>query len=112
MPRKSNAPANAAAATDAAVPAPAPKQAAKPAPAPSTAAKSGTGDIFRKPKEDKRSALTHEKIADDLVAFQRAGGKIEVLGNTQTLKSIKPPETPAAAALRKDREAASATPAE
>jgi hypothetical protein len=105
MPRKSNAPANAAA-TDAAAPA------AKPAPAPSTAAKSGTGDIFRKPKEDKRSALTHEKIADDLVAFQRAGGKIEVLGNTQTLKSIKPPETPAAAALRKDREAASATPAE
>lgn len=105
MPRKSNAPANAAA-TDAAAPA------AKPAPAPSTAAKSGTGDIFRKPKEDKRSALTHEKIADDLVAFQRAGGKIEVLGNTQTLKSIKPPETPAAATLRKDREAAAATPAE
>ncbi len=110
MPRKSNAPANAPADTDAA--APAPKQASNPAPAPSTAAKSGTGDIFRKPKEDKRSALTHEKIADDLVAFQRAGGKIEVLGNTQTLKSIKPPETPAAAALRKDREAASATPAE
>lgn len=108
MPRKSNAPANVPAATDAAATAPAPK----PAPAPSTAAKSGTGDIFRKPKEDKRSALTHEKIADDLVAFQRAGGKIEVLGNTQTLKSIKPPETPAAAALRKDREAASATPAE
>ena len=105
MPRKSNAPANAAAATDAAAPA------AKPAPAP-TASKTGTGDIFRKPKEDKRSALTHEKIADDLVAFQRAGGKIEVLGNTQTLKSIKPPETPAAAALRKDREASSATPAE
>ena len=110
MPRKSNAPANAAAATDAA--APAAKPASKAAPAPSTAAKSGTGDIFRKPKEDKRSALTHEKIADDLVAFQRAGGKIEVLGNTQTLKSIKPPETPAAAASRKDREAASATPAE
>lgn len=109
MPRKSNASANAAA-TDAA--APAAKPAPKPAAAPSTAAKSGTGDIFRKPKEDKRSALTHEKIADDLVAFQRAGGKIEVLGNTQTLKSIKPPETPAAATLRKDREAASATPAE
>lgn len=110
MPRKSNAPANTAAVTDAA--APAAKPAPKATPAPSTAAKSGTGDIFRKPKEDKRSALTHEKIADDLVAFQRAGGKIEVLGNTQTLKSIKPPETPAAATLRKDREAAAATPAE
>lgn len=106
MPRKSTA--STPAATDAAVPATKPATAA-----PSTAAKSGTGDIFRKPKEDKRSALTHEKIADDLVAFQRAGGKIEVLGNTQTLKSIKPPETPAAAASRKDREAKpAATPAE
>lgn len=104
MPRKSTAPASAPAATAAAAP--------TPTPATPTAAKSGTGDIFRKPKEDKRSALTHEKIADDLVAFQRAGGKIEVLGNTQTLKSIKPPETPAAAASRKDREAATATPAE
>lgn len=111
MPRKSTAPASAPAATAAA--APASKPALTPSTvAPSTAAKSGTGDIFRKPKEDKRSALTHEKIADDLVAFQRAGGKIEVLGNTQTLKSIRPPETPAAAATRKDREAAPATPAE
>ncbi len=108
MPRKSIASKTAAA--DAAAPASTPT--AAPTVAPSTATKSGTGDIFRKPKEDKRSALTHEKIADDLVAFQRAGGKIEVLGNTQTLKSIKPPETPAAAASRKDREAASATPAE
>ena len=105
MPRKSTAPASAPAANAAAAP--------TPTPTPSTAAKSGTGDIFRKPKEDKRSALTHEKIADDLVAFQRAGGKIEVLGNTQTLKSIRPPETPAAAASRKDREAKpAATPAE
>ncbi len=93
MPRKSTAPTAAPAA----------------APTP-PAAKSGTGDVFRKPKEDKRSALTHEKIADDLVAFQRAGGRIEVLGNTQTLKSIRPPETPAAA--RTDREATPATPAE
>ena len=96
MPRKSTAPTAAPAA----------------APTP-PAAKSGTGDVFRKPKEDKRSALTHEKIADDLVAFQRAGGKIEVLGNTQTLKSIRPPETPAAAAARTEREATpAATPAE
>lgn len=111
MPRKSIASKSAPAATDAAAPASTPAPAASTA-APSTAAKSGTGDIFRKPKEDKRSALTHEKIADDLVAFQRAGGKIEVLGNTQTLKSIRPPETPAAAASRKDREATPATPAE
>lgn len=107
MPRKSIASAKTPAAKDAAAPASKPSAAA-----PSAAAKSGTSDIFRKPKEDKRSALTHEKIADDLVAFQRAGGKIEVLGNTQTLKSIRPPETPAAAASRKDREAKPATPAE
>ncbi len=110
MPRKSTASKTAPAVADATA------TLSSPAAAPATAAPSpvakSTGDIFRKPKEDKRSALTHEKIADDLVAFQRAGGKIEVLGNTQTLKSIRPPETPAAAALRKDGEAKSATSAE
>lgn len=57
---------------------------------------SSTSDLFRKPKEERRSALTHDKIADDLAAFQRAGGTIEVLGTTHTLKSIPPPPTPAA----------------
>lgn len=59
---------------------------------------SSTSDLFRKPKEERRTALTHEKIADDLAAFQRAGGKIEVLGTTHTLKSIRPPDAPAPAA--------------
>lgn len=68
---------------------------------------SSTSDLFRKPKEERRTALTHDKIADDLAAFQRAGGTIEVLGTTHTLKSIPPPPTPAAAA--KDREDASAS---
>ena len=54
---------------------------------------SSTSDLFRKPKEERRTALTHEKIADDLAAFQRAGGTIEVLGTTHTLKSIPPPAT-------------------
>ncbi len=57
---------------------------------------SSTSDLFRKPKEERRSALTHDKIADDLAAFQRAGGTIEVLGTTHTLKSIPPPPTSAA----------------
>lgn len=52
---------------------------------------STTFDVFRKPKDERRTALTHEKIADDLMAFQRAGGKIEVLGTTHTLKSIPAP---------------------
>ncbi len=68
---------------------------------------SSTSDLFRKPKEERRTALTHDKIADDLAAFQRAGGTIEVLGTTHTLKSIPPPPAPAAAA--KDRDDVSAT---
>jgi hypothetical protein len=69
---------------------------------------SSTSDLFRKPKEERRTALTHEKIADDLAAFQRAGGTIEVLGTTHTLKSIPPPPTAAAspAPLREDTPAA------
>ncbi len=58
---------------------------------------SSTSDLFRKPKEERRTALTHDKIADDLAAFQRAGGTIEVLGTTHTLKSIPPPPTHSAA---------------
>ncbi|MFZ2754092.1 MAG: hypothetical protein WAZ48_11665 [Lysobacteraceae bacterium] len=68
---------------------------------------SSTSDLFRKPKEERRTALTHDKIADDLAAFQRAGGTIEVLGTTHTLKSIPPPPAPAAAA--KDRDDLSAS---
>lgn len=68
---------------------------------------SSTSDLFRKPKEERRTALTHDKIADDLAAFQRAGGTIEVLGTTHTLKSIPPPPAPAAAA--KDRDDVSAS---
>lgn len=58
---------------------------------------SSTRDLFRKPKEERRTALTHDKIADDLAAFQRAGGTIEVLGTTHTLKSIPPPPAPVVA---------------
>lgn len=60
-------------------------------------AASATFDVFRKPKDERKTALTHEKIADDLAAFQRAGGKIEVLGTTYTLKSIPPTVVPAPA---------------
>ena len=43
---------------------------------------------FEQRKDDKRKTLTHEQIATDLDAFKRAGGKIEVLGNTLTLRTI------------------------
>lgn len=61
---------------------------------------SSTSDLFRKPKEERRTALTHDKIADDLAAFQRAGGTIEVLGTTHTLKSIPAPASATASADR------------
>ena len=34
--------------------------------------------------------LSHERIAEDLAAFRKAGGRIEVLGNTQVLKKVNP----------------------
>ncbi|MBO9716404.1 MAG: hypothetical protein J7507_06240 [Pseudoxanthomonas sp.] len=45
----------------------------------------------RKPAaESSKSAgsLTSERISDDLDAFRRAGGRIEVLGNTRVLTKI------------------------
>lgn len=44
--------------------------------------------------------MTHERIAADLDAFHKAGGKIEVLGVTRSLKKIdgddgSPPPAPA-----------------
>lgn len=47
-----------------------------------------TTHLFDQRKDDKRKTLTHEQISDDLDAFKRAGGKIEVLGNTLTLRTI------------------------
>lgn len=41
-------------------------------------------------KGDRSTSLTSERIADDLAAFRKDGGKIEVLGNTQVFKSIGP----------------------
>ena len=49
---------------------------------------------------DKTLAAVHERIAADLDAFHKAGGKIEVLGVTRSLKKIdgddgSPPPAPA-----------------
>ena len=43
----------------------------------------------RKPPD--RRPLTSESIASDLQAFEAAGGRIEVLGVTRTLKRIGAP---------------------
>jgi len=36
--------------------------------------------------------LTHERISSDLEAFRKAGGRIEVLGNTRVLTKVDAPE--------------------
>lgn len=43
--------------------------------------------VFTRKPPDKKP-LTSESIATDLEAFQAAGGAIEVLGTTRTLKRI------------------------
>jgi hypothetical protein len=77
----------------------------KPAPttatAPAPAAKPAARNLFRATKEERRSALTHDQIADDLAEFERGGGRIEVLGNTPMLRTIPLSPTPAATGARK-----------
>lgn len=45
--------------------------------------------------------LTRERIAHDLEAFRKAGGRIEVLGNTPVLTKVETPEVAAAPAKKK-----------
>lgn len=55
------------------------------------AASKSSNTTFRKSGKSggKQSAnLTREQIEDHLAAFRKAGGKIERLGNTNTLKKI------------------------
>lgn len=44
--------------------------------------------VNRPDRKQAQSALSHESLAADLAAFRKSGGKIEVLGNTNTLKKI------------------------
>jgi len=67
-----------------------------------------TDRAFSSRKSGQSSGLTHERIAADLDAFRKSGGKIEVLGVTQALKKIAPddgasPPRPAKAAASKSR---------
>lgn len=53
---------------------------------------SKTSHLFagRKPKQ--APSLSHDRIAADIAAFRKAGGKVEVLGTTRVLKNITPSE--------------------
>lgn len=44
--------------------------------------------INRNDRKPASSGMSHERLAADLEAFRKSGGKIEVLGNTSTLKKI------------------------
>lgn len=41
------------------------------------------------------ATLSHERIAADIAAFRKAGGKVEVLGTTQVLKAATPADAAA-----------------
>jgi hypothetical protein len=44
--------------------------------------------VNRTDRKPNQTATSHERLAADLEAFRKSGGKIEVLGNTSTLKKI------------------------
>ncbi len=66
------------------------KKPAVPAPAPHAVPPSKTSHLFGPRKPAERNAITHERLAADLEAFRKAGGRIEVLGVTRALKKIDP----------------------
>ena len=49
---------------------------------------SKTSHLFSARKAGDRAPLTHETIAEDIKAFRKAGGRIEVLGTTRALRRI------------------------
>lgn len=59
-----------------------------PAPAPGKAAPPARLRMSGARKEKAPPALTHERLAADMDAFRKAGGKIEVLGVTRMLTRL------------------------
>lgn len=63
-------------------------------PTPAQMPPSRTSHLFgRRKPNDRGAAVTSERIAEDLAAFHRRGGHIEVLGVTRTLTRIDPEAT-------------------
>jgi hypothetical protein len=67
---------------------PRPKNPRPPGTTPPPIAPSNTSRLFSARKSGDRAAVTRESIASDLDAFRKAGGKIQVLGVTNTLQRI------------------------
>jgi hypothetical protein len=55
-----------------------------------TAAQKRTTSAFSSPSQ--HGPLTRERIAEDLAAFGKAGGKIETLGNTPLRGKVESPK--------------------
>ncbi len=85
-----------------------PRRKNTPDPAPAIVAPK-SARVFSPRKTKDNHTLTRERIASDLDAFRKAGGTIEVLGITHTLKSKGPdsenvpPARPASATTPKSR---------
>jgi hypothetical protein len=64
---------------------------------------SKTSHLFGSRKSDERAPATHERIAADIEAFRKRGGKIEVLGVTRSLLRVgaQPGDAPPAAVAPK-----------
>ena len=54
--------------------------------------------VAKRKESDSGRRMTHERIAADLDAFHKAGGRIEVLGATRVLTRIDEVAAPAPAA--------------
>lgn len=53
----------------------------------------GPSRVFARRPAGDRGALTHDTLEADMDAFRRAGGTIEVLGTTATLRKIGQTDT-------------------
>ena len=67
-----------------------PKNPRPPGTTPPPIAPSKTSHLFGGKKVATKGPITREAIEADLAAFRKAGGKIEVLGVTNTLRRIGP----------------------
>ena len=56
--------------------------------APASVPPSKTSHLFSARKPNERAPITHERVAADIEAFRKAGGKIEVLGVTRSLLRV------------------------
>ena len=65
-----------------------PSKKTTPAAAPAPVPPSKTSHLFSARKSNERAPVTHERIAADIEAFRKAGGKIEVLGVTRSLLRV------------------------